>query len=121
MSSLVLSITAWLGVAGLIAYYFDIVTPVTILANLVVVPLSAALVVLGVGLVMVGMVFPLLAQCFATCIKFVLNVMIFGIYLFDQFPFAHFYLKNISYWYVIVYYALIVFLLYFPLRPQLTK
>jgi len=119
--SFILSLTAWVGVAGLIAYYFDIVTPITILANLVVVPLSATLVVLGLGLVASGMVWPLLAHSFAMCIKFILNVMIWWIYIFDQFPFAHFYLNNIPPWSVVIYYVLIVLLFYLPFRRQLTK
>ncbi len=105
--SIALSVAAWLGVAGLIVYYFHIVTPVTVIANLFIVPLSTAIVVLGVGLVAAGVVWPVLAASFGVCIKFILNLMILGIYLFDQIPYSYFYVKDLSYWYVIGYYGCI--------------
>lgn len=116
--SLLISVTAWIGVAGLIAYYFDIITPVTVLSNLVVVPLSTALVVLGVGLMFFG-AWPFLAACFAACSKFILNVMIYFIYLCDQIPWAHIYVKDISCWHVIGYYGVIAVLAgFFVLGPR---
>lgn len=108
--SLILSLTAWIGVAGLIAYYFEIVTPVSVAANLFVVPLSTALVVLGVGFMISAAIFPWLAGCFCLCIKFILNLMIYGIYIFDQMPGAHIFVKDISCWHVIVYYVFIAVL-----------
>jgi len=79
---LLLSLSIFIGVAGLIAYYFGIVTPVTIFANLFVVPLIAAVVTLGLGLLIIGSILPSWAFMFAVCLKVVLNVMVGLIYLF---------------------------------------
>lgn len=43
------SLAAWLGSLPLVAYYFHLVTPVSLLANLVIVPLSGLALVCGLG------------------------------------------------------------------------
>ncbi len=105
--SLGVSVVAWVGVAGLIAYYFFVVTPVTVLANLLVVPLSSVLVVLGLGLLVIGTVVPFLTFAFAACIKFVLALMLHILTLFAKFPGAYIYCQDISLWQITVYYAVV--------------
>lgn len=48
------SLAAWLGVLPLIAYYFNVFSPVTVLANLLAVPLLTAVVALGFAHVALG-------------------------------------------------------------------
>ncbi len=47
VGALIVSLTAWLGVFPLIAHYFHVFSPVTVLANLLAVPLLSAVVPLG--------------------------------------------------------------------------
>ena len=49
------SLSAWLGTCGFIAYYFRIVSPVTVLANLFVVPLATLITLCGICLVIAGL------------------------------------------------------------------
>ena len=93
--------------AGLIIYYFQIVTPISLLANLIVVPLITAIVALGMGLLFVGTVLPFAIFLFANCIKILLNVMVASTFLFVQIPGAYFEIKNIPIWGVILYYILL--------------
>ncbi len=101
------SATVWVAVAGLIAYYFQIITPVTILANLVVIPLSTVLIILGFGMILAASLMPAAAILFALCIKVTLNVMIGCIYLFSQSPWAYIYVTAVPVWVVGVYYMFI--------------
>ncbi len=102
---------AWLGVLGLVAYYFEIITPVTILANLVIVPVVSFLTALGLGLMLVGLLCPTVLFCFVPLIKVFLNVLIASAYFFSLVPGAFFFIKNVSLWQVGAYYLLIVLLL----------
>ena len=106
------SIAVWLGVAGCIAYYFHIVTPITIGANLAVIPLTTIIVALGMGLLIVGSLIPSGAFIFAACIKLFLNLMVGIIYLFSLVPFAYFDLSGITVWQTISYYLVIILFLY---------
>lgn len=55
---LLISLSAWLGTAGFIAYYFKIICPVTVLANILVVPLATLITLCGFSLAFAGLVLP---------------------------------------------------------------
>lgn len=112
--SLAVSLAAWLGVAGLIAYYFQIITPVTILANLAVIPLMSASLALGLGLLMAGLFWPFSAPLLASCLHVSMNLMVLAVYLFDQFPAAYYYVSDVRLWQIIVYYLSLFILMVAP-------
>ena len=71
------SLAAWFGVSGLCAYYFDILTPVSLLANLVVVPLLAVVVALGLGVLLIGgLLGPNLTWPLADVLMWILKIMV---------------------------------------------
>lgn len=111
LQSAVISVAAYLGVAVMVAYYFKLITPVVIIANLVVVPLASLLIFLGMGLLVVGVIFPFAAFAFANCITAVLNLMIASVFLFAQIPGAYFKIKNFSLWGVFLYYGLLIMII----------
>ncbi len=104
IESFAVSLSATLGVAGLIAYYFEIVTPVSLLANIFVVPLSTLALILGMGL-LVGYG---LAPLFAVCIQMVLNLMVWFMVICAKIPWAYFTFKDINIWNIISYYCLVI-------------
>jgi competence protein ComEC len=104
IQSALVSLSAWLGSAGLIAYYFEIVTPVSVFANMVVVPLSVAVIALGLGLMMVIPVCPGAAWVFVNCLKLLLNLMVFITAQIDLFPWASLTVKNVTIGQVVGYY-----------------
>jgi len=114
--SFYLSLSIWIGVTGLIAYYFGIITPVTIFANLIVVPLVSVVVALGFGLLAVGILLPSCASIFAACIKVALNVMVGLIYLCDKIPFAYIYIKEVNMGHVTAYYSALFLMIFTPWR-----
>ena len=85
LQSVAVSSAAWLGAAGLVAYYFDIITPLSVLANIFVIPLITFIVVLGFGLLLCGLFLPFLSPAVAFCLKVVLNFLALGIYAFSRF------------------------------------
>ncbi len=111
LQSLSVSIVAWVGVAGLIAYYFHIVTPITILANLIIIPLTSLNTALGLGLMFVGLVCPSLAFVFEACIDLTLNLMMALIYFLSKVPGAYFNIRELTAGEVIFYYLVIFFIM----------
>jgi competence protein ComEC len=61
VSSLSVSFSAWLASAPFVAFYFGIITPVTVLANFVIVPYVNIVMALGFLLAFAGLVAPFLA------------------------------------------------------------
>jgi len=105
MQSMMVSMAAWLGTFGLVAYYFGIITPIAIVANMVIVPMMSVVVVLSAGL-LVTSVIPLLASSFAFCLKVVLNVMAACAYLLSHIPGAYV-MVDVSWKAVFIYYVVI--------------
>lgn len=104
LETFAVSLAANVGVGGLIAYYFQIVTPVSLLANLIVVPLSTLATILGIGMLLSAGFIPF----FAICIQFVLNLMVWFMAFFEKFPFGHFYFQDVNIWNVISYYCCLI-------------
>jgi len=104
------SLAVWIGVAGAIAYYFQMVTPVTIVANILIVPLLSVVVALGFGMLLISSFVPSGAVFFAQCLKLVLNIKVGLIFLFSKMPGAYFYIERISLVHVALYYIFIVLL-----------
>jgi competence protein ComEC len=62
----IVSLSAWLGTAGFIAYYFRIVAPVTVLANIFIPAIASFITLCGAGLVAVEFLCPYFASSFAS-------------------------------------------------------
>ena len=88
---LLVSFSAWLGTMGIIAYNFRIIAPVTVLANILIVPLAGLITLCGFTLVFCGLFCPPLAGLFSTTtamlITLLLNINAAAIKL----PFAYLY------------------------------
>ncbi len=61
-----ISFSAWFGTLGLIAYYFNNFSPVTVFANIIIVPLAGLLTISGFILACVSLLFPPAAGIFAS-------------------------------------------------------
>ncbi len=114
LQSAALSLSAYLGVVALVIYYFQLFTPVVIVANLVIVPMASLIIFLGMGLLMAGALCPFLAFAFAGCISLLMNLMVAGVAFFVQIPFAYFPIRNITVWHAISYYVFILTLFCLP-------
>ena len=72
------SLSAWLGTLGFVAYYFRIFAPVTVLANILIVPLASLITLCGFSLIAAGLICPSLSVLFASTsellVLFLINI-----------------------------------------------
>ena len=64
LDGLLVSFSAWIGTMGLILYYFRILSPVTVVANVFIVPLATLITLCGFSLIGAGIISPVLAGLF---------------------------------------------------------
>ena len=83
------SASAWIGTAGLIAYYFKIFSPVTVLANLVIVPLASLITLCGFSLIAASTVFPAGAPYIGRSSEFLVSMLIALSNIFVTLPGAY--------------------------------
>ena len=114
------SFAAWLGLLPLIAYYFRILSPITILANMIIVPYMTIIVASGFSLALIGILIPCLTSIFAASCELSI-LMLFKINsLLISIPGAYFKLPSISFCYVLLYYSLLIIIFNFskPIAPR---
>ncbi len=87
--SMALSLSAWVGTAGITLCHFKTITPVSILANIPIVPLADLVMALGLSLALVGGWCPCLPYAFAGCLKAILSAMTICAVWFSQIPWGH--------------------------------
>ena len=93
IDSILISSSAWVGTAGFIAYYFRMVSPITVLANIFVVPLAALITLSGFGLVFMDMLCPYAALSFASVNEILIKLLVQINFFLIRFPKAYFYLS----------------------------
>ena len=85
------SFSAWLGTIGIIAYNFRIVAPVTVLANILIVPLATIITLCGFTLVLCGLLCPFLAGSFSSTTAMLITLLLNINAAVIKIPFAYFY------------------------------
>lgn len=103
------SLAAWIGVFPLILYYFNIVTPISIIANLFAVPLSFLITTASVPFVIFGSVFPPAAEVFGASTMFLCEVLFRSNSFFSKIPLAYIYLPKPSLFLIALYYVFVIF------------
>jgi len=86
------SFSAWLGTLGIIALNFRILAPVTVLANIFVVPLATLITLCGFALVISGLIYPALANLLSLPTAMLINLLLSLNAAIIKLPFAYFYL-----------------------------
>ena len=110
------SLGAWIAVMPLIAYYFHIVTPLTVFLNIIIFPLVWLILVGGIVVLIAGLIFPILATPFAWLISYS-EIILGHLVLFFSTNFDTFFYTSTPLWiWIVVYY--LIFLLYL-LRERL--
>ena len=92
IDSCLVSFSAWLGTMGLIAYYFKIFSPITVLANIFIVPLATLITLCGFSLILISLIFSPLAPFFASTSELVVLLLLKINNLLIKLPAAFFYL-----------------------------
>lgn len=96
LEALIVSCVVMIGIGGLLAYYFQVVTPVALLANLPIIPLVALATALGAGVLAFGVFLPSVAVLFAACLKVTINLLVFILYAFSWIPGGAFFIPPLT-------------------------
>ncbi|MEW6303138.1 MAG: ComEC/Rec2 family competence protein [Verrucomicrobiota bacterium] len=107
-TSIVTSFAAWLGSLPLIAHYFHLFTPVSLLANIVVVPLSGCALAANLGALICGTWLPGLTGCFNHAAWFFMRAMVVSSEWFADLPAAWVYVPSFTTMMYFSYYALLL-------------
>ena len=86
------SLSAWLGTTGVVAYYFKIFSPVTVLANIFIAPLASLITLCGFSLVIMELIYPHLATLFAATCELLVSLLLGINSVLIKIPGAYFYL-----------------------------
>lgn len=107
-TALATSLAAWLGALPLTAYYFHIFSPVTLLANLVIVPVSSAALACNLGSLLCGDWFPWGTELFNHSGWFWMWLMTRASELATRIPGGYFFVPAPGFWEFVIYYALLI-------------
>lgn len=102
------SMAAWIGTMPLVWYYFNVISPVALLANIFCVPLLFLTVACGLVLLLTGLFWLKLAAFFWAGVCWLGLRLLIGLSsIFSTWPFGHFYLGPPSFYFVLIYYILL--------------
>ena len=109
--SVSISASVWIGILPIIGYYFHIITPITIVANLIAVPLCFAMVTLGIVSLLFSFLIPVISFGAYEVIQLLDNVLLGILSFLSNLPGAYF--KGVCFtpFWVFVYYVLLVVIL----------
>jgi competence protein ComEC len=102
------SLSAWLGIIPVVAYHFNIISPMTVIANLAVIPFIFLVVALGFTFILAGLLSLIFAKVFGATVSFALSVLIHFTSIISKLPFSYFYIPQPTYIYIICYYVLLL-------------
>jgi competence protein ComEC len=105
------SLAAWIGLAPLLALYFHLFTPISIVANLLVIPLLTVIIALGLAATLAYAVWPWLTMTFNNANYFLLSAMLRAVDWLGSIPCGHFFVQAPPAWLVCAYYGMGFFLL----------
>ncbi|MBU1998061.1 MAG: ComEC/Rec2 family competence protein [Candidatus Omnitrophota bacterium] len=89
-NSALISFSAWSVTSILIFFYFKVFSPVTVIANMIIVPLASFIILAGFGLLFVAFVLPFLTLPFVTAIELIVLVLLKVNSLLIELPGAYF-------------------------------
>jgi len=90
VESLFVSLSAWIGTCGFIAYYFKIFSPVTVLANIFIIPAASLIIISGLCMVLLSKALPFTTAAFASFNELSVFILLKSSFLFANLPFAYF-------------------------------
>ncbi len=105
-----LSLAAWIGSLPLSIKYFHLFSPVSTLANIIAVPLGTFALMANLGALICGTWFPFATELFNQAAWFFMLAMTWASEAFTKIPGAFFYVPEISWFTVGIYYAVVIVL-----------
>lgn len=116
---LIVSFGAWLGIIPVVGYYFKIITPVAIVANLFVIPLSFLVLTVGFLTLLAGLISAVVAQILANTNILSISLLIKGSSLLSRIPLGSANTNIFSFPAIFIYYFVLI-ILFFVLNIKLS-
>jgi len=113
------TIAAQIGVIPIIAYFFNTFSIISVFTNLLVVPLTGIITVMGAVLVILGNVLLPVAKLLGLLVSIVVNTMLFITEMMADIPWAEINIATPSIILVLIYYLTLLYLRY--VHPKLAK
>lgn len=113
------TIAAQLGVIPIITYCFNTFSLISVFANLLIVPLTGVITVLGAILVIIGNIFLPAGRLLGLLVGIVADIMLFVTETMAKIPWAEINLATPSIILVLIYYSILLYIWY--VHPRLTK
>ena len=92
--SIAVSLAAWLGIIPIIAYNFNIISPVCILANIPVVFIVFVITAAGMAFLAAGLFMPFIAVILGNAVEFLTYILIKTVVLFSKIPLGFFWVHR---------------------------
>jgi competence protein ComEC len=108
--ALVISLSTWLVTTPLVAYYFGLVSVISLIANLFIIPFTPLILAGGFIYLLASFIAPFFTGWIALSLKFMIDLLIFLTIGFKSIPFAYFYMAKLNLWILLLYYLVIVLL-----------
>lgn len=108
LRSISVSMAAWVGLLPLLAYYFGLISPVIVIANLVVIPLLFMIMGSSLLFVSLGLASKFLALRLSQSTWFFLFVLVKSVKALKDIPFSYFKIRPPDLFIIIVYYLILV-------------
>jgi competence protein ComEC len=105
------SLAAWIGLVPLLAFYFHLFTPISVIANLLVIPLLTGVIALGLTATLASAIWPWLTATFNNAALVLLAVMTRGVEWLGKVPGGHQFVQTPPLWLIVGYYVLAILLL----------
>ncbi len=104
----------WLGLFGLIAYYFKLTSPIAILANMIVVPYMSIVIASAFIFSLSAFFCPSVVFIFSSACETLIIILLTIFSFFSRLPFAYFKLSNFSFYQALIYYSLLIIIFSLP-------
>ena len=111
-SIILVTISAQIGVLGLLIYVFESFSVISLLANLVILPLIPIIMLLGFITIILSFLLPFVAKITALIVWFFLHFEIFAIEQLAKIPFASIDIGDIGVWWLVGYYLFFIGLVF---------
>lgn len=102
------SFAAWLVSTPLIARWFNLVSPVALLANLLVIPLATLVLLAGCLSIVFGWCWPFITEAFNFTNVFLVSLMVGLTEIMARIPFGHIFVRSPPLWFVCLWLAVLV-------------
>lgn len=112
------SLTAWFSSLGLVAYYFKIISPISVLANIAIVPAIGLVIALGFTSILLGLIYLPVSGIFNIVNYYLIKIILWVIDSLSHIPGAYFQIKGFPLYMLFIYYIVLYLVIFFLLQKS---